>query len=68
MGNMSYCRFENTLNDLVDCKEALDSEGAEEIIEGANEYEKPKVKQLIKLCIEIADSYEYVLDDEDDED
>jgi hypothetical protein len=24
MANMSYCRFENTLHDLVDCVNALD--------------------------------------------
>ena len=24
MANMSYCRFENTLRDLVDCANALD--------------------------------------------
>ena len=41
MANMGYCRFENTFNDLVDCQEALDNYGAEEIIEGASEYEKP---------------------------
>ena len=27
MGNMSYCRFENTLNDLRDCLEALREDG-----------------------------------------
>lgn len=26
MGNMSYCRFENTLNDLRDCRDHLDDE------------------------------------------
>jgi len=27
MSNMSYCRFENTYRDLVDCQEALDELG-----------------------------------------
>ena len=27
MANMSYCRFENTLDDLVDCLNALEEEG-----------------------------------------
>ena len=27
MANMSYCRFENTNNDLVDCLNALEEEG-----------------------------------------
>lgn len=26
MGNMSYCRFENTLRDLHDCVESIDNE------------------------------------------
>ena len=65
MANMGYCRFENTFNDLVDCQEALDNYGAEEIIEGASEYEKPKVRQLIELCKEISDRYDYVLDEDD---
>jgi len=26
MANMSYCRFQNTLNDLRDCAESLDEE------------------------------------------
>ena len=25
MSNMSYCRFNNTVNDLEDCRDALDS-------------------------------------------
>lgn len=54
---MSYCRFENTVIDLIDCKEALDELGSRAIIEDASEYEAPKVKQLIELCKEIVDSH-----------
>ena len=27
MGNMSYCRFENTYRDLKECSNALENEG-----------------------------------------
>ncbi len=42
VGNMSYCRFENTLGDLRACREALDDGAAE---------------RLICICAEIADEY-----------
>lgn len=49
MGNMSYCRFRNTLPDLRDCYENIDD------IENANEDELRARKNLIKLCVEIAE-------------
>ena len=57
MSNLSYCRFENTVNDLYDCKEALDEKGVYGVEEDASEYDAPYVKQLIELCREIADQY-----------
>jgi hypothetical protein len=56
MPNMSYCRFENTLRDLQDCKEALDEQGVERIV--ASDYEKPNVRKLIELCKDIVDSHD----------
>lgn len=47
--NMSYCRFENTLNDLKDCYENMDNV--------SSDTEKKKRKQLIELCIDIALDY-----------
>jgi hypothetical protein len=44
MGNMSYCRFENTYHDLRDCAENWDVE---------SEDEKIYQQQIIKLCKEI---------------
>lgn len=65
MANMSYCRFENTLSDLRDCKEAL--ENREEL----SSREAKKAKALIDLCRNIADDYDddYVdsLKEEDEE-
>lgn len=50
--NMSYCRFQNTFEDLIDCKDALyngDIERTEE---------KRYAKKLIALCKEIAENFE----------
>lgn len=48
MGNMSYCRFQNTLRDLQDCaRHAFD--------EGLSESEHKARKALIKVCAEITD-------------
>ena len=57
MPNMSYCRFENTYNDLVDCKDSLYENGIEYLEENASEYEKKYIKKLIQLCKEISDDY-----------
>jgi len=58
MSNMSYCRFENTLQDLRDCFDALREYSATELMEEANEYEKRSIVQLIKVCKEISDDYD----------
>lgn len=52
MGNMSYCRFENTLEDLRDCYNALISLDFD--YDSLSEYEKDACDNLIKLCIKIA--------------
>ena len=52
MANMSYCRFNNTLNDLEDCKEALENREIESVTE------KRKAKALIELCQEIVDNFD----------
>lgn len=53
MSNMSYCRFENTLLDLQDCADALDSEGTAKL----SDSEKRAANALIKLCKRIANDY-----------
>ncbi len=50
MGNMSYCRFSNTLSNLCDCYDNMD-EG------GLSEEESKARKRLIKLCGQIFDDY-----------
>ena len=51
MGNMSYCMFRNTLNDLRECEEALLFDD-----ELSPEEEKAKVA-LIRLCANLAADY-----------
>jgi len=47
---MSYCRFRNTVPDLLDCLENMDETPADaEEIEARN--------RLIKLCVKIAEDY-----------
>jgi hypothetical protein len=51
MANMSYCRFENTLNDLVDCFQNI-SEEAE------NSRDERCRKQMIRYLFENIDFIE----------
>lgn len=48
MANMSYCRFENTYNDLLDCLENMGSEAG-------NERDERYRIRLIKLMEESVD-------------
>jgi hypothetical protein len=50
MSNMSYCRFQNTLEDLRDCRDHMDDEGL-------SEEEKQARYSLIRMCARIADNY-----------
>lgn len=67
MSNMSYCRFENTHDDLIDCLEALDEDGIEGCEHISGQYEKPYIRKLIKLCIRIADNYQDELNESEEE-
>ena len=62
MANMSYCRFENTYNELVDCIENL-NKSAE------NERDERQRIRLIELMIDIVNSgdAEEALEVEDDD-
>ena len=56
MANMSYCRFENTLSDLRDCKYALqESENGEG--DDLSQTEMRARKELIALCAKIAANF-----------
>jgi hypothetical protein len=49
MANMSYCRFENTYNDLIDCIENLNKVAD-------NERDERYRRRLIELMIETVES------------
>ena len=59
MGNMPHCRFENTVQALDDCFDALnelmDNNGVNEYGEVLSNYEKPNAIRLINMCGEIAE-------------
>lgn len=61
MGNMSYCRFENTYGDLQDCYDVLVEKSLDEL----SKTEKKYAIKLIKMCREIAD--DFLVEIEDDE-
>ena len=50
MPNMSYCRFENTANDLADCVEAINNGELRDL----STYEIRGMKKLFALCKELA--------------
>ena len=50
MPNMSYCRFENTLQDLLDCYDALTIDSLEVLKEDMSEREGEALVELVDLC------------------
>ena len=49
MGNMSYCRFENTAQDLQDCVRAIENRDVYDF----NSYELNGFKKLVRLAGEL---------------
>ena len=66
MANMSYCRWENTLRDLQDCFDALQSGEAKD--SDLSSYELSAKKQLIQLCQDMLDEVEFQAENPDMED
>jgi hypothetical protein len=58
MANMSYCRFQNTYRDLIDCYDNLNG--------FLSENEKRYRERLVELCQNIVD--EFNPEEEEDED
>ena len=56
MGNMSYCRFENTARDLVDCVNAINRGDIHDL----NNYEIDGLKDILDLAEQIVDNREYI--------
>ena len=52
MSNMSYCRFENTYRDLLDCQSALEEQAAgDAAITSADELHY--AQSLVDVCVNI---------------
>ena len=58
MGNMSYCRFENTANDLADCVSALMRNETEDL----NHYELNGLARILEMANDIVDMEDYIND------
>lgn len=58
MSNMSYCRFENTVSDLNDCKDVL-LDHSDSI---TGQHEIPAADRLILSCWEIVEYFRKELD------
>ena len=61
MSNMSYCRFQNTAQDLQDCLDAMEElynlDGENSDGEKLSESEYRAMKEIIELSVEIVNSY-----------
>ena len=60
MGNMGYCKFQNTLGDLQECRDSLEDDVSPD--------EAKARKKLIQLCREIAADSDFIEDNDDSED
>ena len=56
MGNMSYCRFENTARDLRDCVHAIRNGETDEL----NDYELEGLQEILDLAQEIMDDQDFI--------
>jgi hypothetical protein len=64
--NMTYCNFENTLQDLLACRDALDA-GVLQRKEELSASEQRAIQNLILVCADIAEEYGEEVDGERDE-
>jgi len=53
--NMSYCRFQNTSQDLQDCLDKLEECGYKKTYETSSEYEQRALKEMRRMCEEFLD-------------
>ena len=51
MGNMAYCRFENTVKDMQDCIDHLDEQINSTVEERARD-------KFVKLCHTVVEDYD----------
>ena len=55
MANMSYCKFQNTLSDLLDCEEALNTVDWDDI----SPEEKKAVREIAECCARMSDDFNF---------
>jgi hypothetical protein len=60
MANMSYCRFQNTANDLRDCVYAI--EGGE-YSDGISKSEKRGLEGILELAHQLVNELEYEIEE-----
>ena len=58
MANMSYCRFENTYSDLIDCANALEDIALDN--ESISRIEWRYAKRLRGLCERFVDAFDEI--------
>jgi hypothetical protein len=59
MANMTYCQFENTLQDLRQCRNTLrEARSWEELTEDMSEYEAQAVKDMPGILAEMLRYYD----------
>ncbi len=56
MGNMSYCRFENTARDLRDCVNAINNGEVEDL----SSYEIDGLKKILQMAKGLAESEDHI--------
>ena len=56
MGNMSYCRFENTARDLQDCVNAINRGETDDL----NDYELEGLRDILEMSNEIIGMEEFI--------
>ena len=66
MGNMSYCRYENTAKDLMDCVNALYNADVNEPLSSAYEYHGlSRLLANAKKIVELEDTINEILENDD---
>jgi hypothetical protein len=59
MANMSYCQFENTLQDLYQLRNVLrEAQSMEELLQKASEYEQQAIKDMPGVLAEMLRFYD----------
>jgi hypothetical protein len=67
MGNMSYCRYENTAKDLMDCVNALWRADVDEPLSSAYEYHGlARLLANAKEIVELEDKINEILENDDE--